>query len=295
MEYFLKATEQRHQKRDAEVHHKSVEDGHHDQFLSCRLSDDRQGGVHRGGASGRDGSQPSEPTHQERCTQQRHQLAGNVGQEGDGSRLGSFVFGDEDARQGVVAEARTDGEAVRQAAVRQEQADECRPCQRPDDGRDGQEDQSRIERTEVLQRLRVVAHADTDARHQRAEGIETDAAAHVSRQEPREAAPDAQHEEPHDDETSAERVQRAALRRTGSVGRRRFSLFPTRQCPPQEPGRRHAAQCSAQRQHEGLQPDGVQAADNGFIATYLDAQQEEQRPDKHGDGRMDKAQVAFVQ
>ena len=52
---------------------------------------------------------------------------------------------------------------------------------------------------------------------------------------------------------------------------------------PQPPGRQHAAQRGCRGDGQRLQSQRVQASDDALVAPYLDAQQEEQQPDEHGD------------
>ena len=47
----LKGTEERNQKRNAEIHHKAVEEGNDDKVLSGRAGDDGQGSVHGSGST----------------------------------------------------------------------------------------------------------------------------------------------------------------------------------------------------------------------------------------------------
>ena len=47
----LEGTEKRNQKRNAEIHHKAVEEGNDDKVLSGRAGDDGQGSVHGSGST----------------------------------------------------------------------------------------------------------------------------------------------------------------------------------------------------------------------------------------------------
>ena len=48
---WLYRTEKRYQKRDAEIHHKAVEEGNDDQVLSGGAGDDGEGSIHGGGTA----------------------------------------------------------------------------------------------------------------------------------------------------------------------------------------------------------------------------------------------------
>lgn len=101
----LQGAEQCDKEGDGEIGQATVEDGDNHQFLAAVAGDDGQGGVHCGGAAYRDGSQLAEPAHQQRGGKQGNDFAQDIAQQGDGSHFGTFIFGDDDAGQRVVAEA----------------------------------------------------------------------------------------------------------------------------------------------------------------------------------------------
>ena len=73
---------------------------------------------------------------------------------------------------------RTYGQALGQGTVRQDEADRCRACQRAQYRHNGQKYQPGIERTEILQCLRVVTYTQSYTEHQGAKCIEADLAIH---------------------------------------------------------------------------------------------------------------------
>ena len=105
-----------------------MKDGDNDEALSGALRDDGQGGVHRCGTARRDGSEVAEPSYHQRSTEQGHDFTGNIREQGYRTQFRSFIFGDEDARQRIVAEARTYRHTFRCAAMGEEQANQscCR-------------------------------------------------------------------------------------------------------------------------------------------------------------------------
>ena len=97
MKLFLYRTEERHQKRNTEINHETVEEGDDDQILSGGAGDDGQGSVHGSGTTRRDRGEATEPADHEGGTQQGDNFAGYVGEQGHCAQFGSLVFGDEDA------------------------------------------------------------------------------------------------------------------------------------------------------------------------------------------------------
>ena len=180
-----------------------MEDGNDDEALARIAGDDRQRGIHRGGSTYADRRQLAEILRQQRRTEQGENLSADVGKQGDGSQLGTTVLRDEDARQRVVSEARTDGETVGELTVSQNQGGSRASSQGSQDGHHRQHHQSGIHLSETLQDRSIATDADTHAEHQAAEGI----IAHVARQETgRNHIPhshdDAQHEEAYDNQTT---------------------------------------------------------------------------------------------
>ncbi len=93
----LQGAEEGDEEGDTEVDAEAVEEREDDVVLATTAGDDGQGGVHGGGATGRDGSEATEPPHHQRGSQQGNDLAQNVGQQCHGTQFGTFVLGNENA------------------------------------------------------------------------------------------------------------------------------------------------------------------------------------------------------
>ena len=101
----LQGAEEGDEEGDGEVDEEAVEEGEDDEVLAAGAGDDGEGGVHGGGAAAGDGGQGAEVLDQQGGAKQGEHLADDVGEQGDGAQFGPTVLGDEDAGQGIVAEA----------------------------------------------------------------------------------------------------------------------------------------------------------------------------------------------
>lgn len=108
-----------------------MEDGNDNETLSRIAGDDRQRGIHRGGATNADRRQLAEILRQQRRTQQGKNLTADVGKQSYGSQLGTPILSDEDTGQRVVSEARTDGKTVGEQAMSQSREAAAHPARVP--------------------------------------------------------------------------------------------------------------------------------------------------------------------
>ena len=79
----LNRTKECNQEWYTEIYYETMKDRDDDILLSGTLRDDGQGSIHRSGTTRRDGSKITEPTDHQWGTQQSHNLAGDVLQQGD--------------------------------------------------------------------------------------------------------------------------------------------------------------------------------------------------------------------
>ena len=122
----LQGTEESHPERHAEIQDHGVHNGNEHPLLAREAGDDRQGGIHGGGAAARDGGQRADPAYHERREKQCGQLAHDVGQQGHGAQLRALVLGDEDGRKGIIGKAGTHGQAFAEG-IGQRDAGQGRP------------------------------------------------------------------------------------------------------------------------------------------------------------------------
>ena len=95
-------------------------------------------------------------------------LADDVTQQSNGAEFGSFVFGDEDAAEWIIAEARTDSQAVEHRTPIQYKANQCASCPGAEYGDQRQQQKPRAEMTELADSLGVIAYAEPYAAHETA-------------------------------------------------------------------------------------------------------------------------------
>ena len=152
-----------------EVGGKAMEDAQRHIALAYRLGDDGQRGVHRRGATRGYRRQRPKPLRHQWRHQQRNHLADDVGQQGDGTQLGTAIFGDEDTRQRVVGKTAVYGQAVCESAglddapvaAQHDGESHHRAHPRAQDSGYGQECQPRIETLEIALHIGVEANAHT--------------------------------------------------------------------------------------------------------------------------------------
>ena len=199
----LQRTEECYQERYGEINTEAMEDGNDNETLSRIAGDDRQRGIHRGGATNADRRQLAEILRQQRRTQQGKNLTADVGKQSYGSQLGTPILSDEDTGQRVVSEARTDGKTVGEQAMSQKQRGSSTSSQGSENGHHRQHHQSGIHLSETFQYRSIATDTDTHAEHQAAERI----IAHITRHETgrnhiTQSNDDAQHEETNDNQTT---------------------------------------------------------------------------------------------
>ena len=110
-----------------------------DKFLAGDIGDDRQRSVHRCGASRAYGCQRAEEAGKQRGPEQSDDLTRYVGEQGYRAELRAAIFGDEYARQGVIAEAASHGEHIRDMTPGHQQRYEATSGEGADNGDDGKQ------------------------------------------------------------------------------------------------------------------------------------------------------------
>ena len=87
--------------------------GKGDEGLSARAGYYRKSGVPRCGSSYADGSQRTEKLPEQRSAEQGHEFPQDIIDKGNGTHFRVACLRDEDARQGIVTEPRTDSQTIR--------------------------------------------------------------------------------------------------------------------------------------------------------------------------------------
>ena len=132
------------------------------------MGDYRQRGVHRRRSARRYWCQRTEHTCQQRRQQQRYHLTYYIRHQGYRAKLCSTVFGNEDARQGVIGKTAAESHTVGKASVHHK-PHHCGTSPRTEHGDYRQQGVAWIDGTQVALHIWVHTYAESHAEEQRTE------------------------------------------------------------------------------------------------------------------------------
>ena len=289
---FSDRTEERDQKGNAEIGDAAVEDRYDGILRSCDAGEDREGGVEGRGAARRNRGQRPETARYPRCGQQREEFAQDVAEQSDRSQFDAAQFGDEDARQRIVAESRADGHGVGRRHGVQQRRYERRSGQRSDDGAEGQQRHAAVERADTFDERGVVSQRHADREHQPVEHVGAYGRGGCGSRNPSRDAENRSGCEEGDDHQTAAQCGEGRRSGCGGVGRAGASAADR---PPQQPGAGDASRQRSRAEDERLHAERGQRPHDLFVAAHFRSQHEEQQPDDERDDAAERTERSAAQ